>query len=70
MKIKINMPNTLPRNWKGLGLSSMAWEDLNGGKAIEVDSIPSGYELLVTEVKAEGASSSVGTKSSAKKGAK
>ena len=43
MKIKINMPNTLPRNWKGLGLSSKAWEDLNGGKAIEVDSIPSGY---------------------------
>ena len=67
MKIKIKRSDTLPRNWKSVGLSSKAWEELNGGKAIEVESIPSEYKSLVEEVK-ESSSASKGSKAATKGG--
>jgi hypothetical protein len=68
MKIKIKDPGSLPRNWKEVGLSSKAWEDLNGGKAIEVESIPSRYKNLVEEV--ESSPASTGSKAPIKGGKK
>ena len=50
MKIKIKQPNTLPNAWKENGLDKKAWDDLNSGKSVEVDSFPSGIELLVEQV--------------------
>ena len=70
MKVKANKPGTLPRDYKVHGWNVDTWEDLNNGKSVEVDSVPSSYELLVTEVKGEGSSASVSTKPSPKKGAK
>ena len=70
MKVKANMPGTLPRDYKVHGWSVDTWMDLNDGKVVEIDSIPSSYELLVTEVKGEGSSASVISKPSSKKGAK
>jgi hypothetical protein len=70
MKVKINIPRTLPRDYKVHGWDVKTWEALNSGKAVEVDAIPSEYDALVKEVKAEGTSASVVTKPSAKKGAK
>ena len=68
MKIKVKTIGTLPRNYKGLGWTSKAWEDLNGGKAIEVESIPSEYSRLVEEV--ESSSTSTNSKASSKGGKK
>ena len=69
MKIKIKRSDTLPRNWKSIGLSSKAWEELNGGKAIEVEAIPSEYEGLVEE-ESSSSSASQGSKAASKGGKK
>ena len=68
MKIKVKRAGTLPRNYKSKGLTSKAWEDLNGGKAIEVDSVPGDWEHLVEEV--ETPSTSTGSKAPSKGGKK
>ena len=47
MKVKINIPRTLPRDYKVHGWDVKTWEALNGGKAVEVDAIPSEYDALV-----------------------
>ena len=70
MKIKIKRSDTLPRNWKSVGLSSKAWEELNGGKAIEVEAIPSEYKNLVEEVESSPSSASTGSKATNSKGGK
>ena len=68
MKVKVKTAGTLPRNYKGFGWTSKAWEDLNGGKAIEVDSVPGEWEHLVEEV--ETTSTSTGSKAPSKGGKK
>ena len=40
MKIKLKKGVVLPNNWKSCGCSADDWADLNGGKSIEVNSIP------------------------------
>ena len=40
MKIKLKSGVVLPNNWKSCGCSVEDWADLNGGKSIEVNSIP------------------------------
>ena len=68
MKIQVKKAGTLPRNYKSFGWKSKAWEDLNGGKAIEVDSVPSDWQNLVEEV--EVSSTSTGSKATTKGGKK
>ena len=65
MKMKIKTPNTIPRNWKSQGWKFDAWEDLNSGKAIEVESVPSDWKHLV---EVEEDKSSTASKSSSKGG--
>lgn len=66
MKIKINTARTLPRDYKVHGWNVETWEKLNEGEVVEVDSIPSGYNGLVTEVEGD-TSSRVEIKSPIKK---
>ena len=40
MKIKLKKGVVLPNNWKSCGCSAEDWADLNGGKSIEVNSVP------------------------------
>ena len=40
MKIKLKKGVALPNNWKSCGCSAEDWADLNGGKSIEVNSVP------------------------------
>ena len=40
MKIKLKNGVVLPNNWKSCGCSADDWADLNGGKSIEVNSVP------------------------------
>ena len=40
MKIKLKKGIVLPNNWKSCGCSANNWADLNGGKSIEVNSVP------------------------------
>ena len=40
MKIKLKRGVVLPNNWKSCGCSAEDWADLNGGKSIEVNSVP------------------------------
>ena len=40
MKIKLKKGIVLPNNWKSCGCSADNWADLNGGKSIEVNSVP------------------------------
>ena len=40
MKIKLKNGVVLPNNWKSCGCSAGDWADLNGGKSIEVNSVP------------------------------
>jgi len=40
MKIKLKKGVVLPNNWKSCGCSAEDWADLNGGKSIDVNSIP------------------------------
>ena len=40
MKIKHKKGVVLPNNWKSCGCSAEHWADLNGGKSIEVNSVP------------------------------
>lgn len=68
MKIQAKRANNLPKNWKVIGLSSKDWNDLNSGKAIEVESIPDEYKSLVDEV--ESKSSSPSTAKAPNKGGK
>ena len=41
MKIKLKNGVVLPNNWKSCGCSADNWADLNSGKSIEVNSVPS-----------------------------
>ena len=70
MNIKAKLPNSLPRNWKSVGLSGKSWEDLNSGKSIEVESIPKGYSHLVEEDTSVSSSTSTGSKKASSKGGK
>ena len=47
MKIKLKRHQILPNNWKACGHSAEDWEDLNNGKSIEVEKIPSLIENYV-----------------------
>ena len=47
MKIKLKKGVVLPNNWKNCGCSAEDWADLNGGKSIEVNSVP---KLIETDV--------------------
>jgi len=40
MKIKLKKGVVLPNNWKSCKCSAQDWADLNGGKSIEVNSVP------------------------------
>ena len=40
MKIKLKRGVVLPNNWKSCGCSAEDWAALNGGKSIEVNSVP------------------------------
>ena len=40
MKIKLKNGVVLPNNWKSCKCSADDWADLNGGKSIEVNSVP------------------------------
>ena len=40
MKIKLKRGVVLPNNWKSCGCAAEDWADLNGGKSIEVNSVP------------------------------
>ena len=44
MKIKLKRGVVLPNNWKSCGCSAEDWADLNGGKSIEVNSVPKSIE--------------------------
>ena len=70
MKIKAKFPNSLPRNWKSVGLSGKSREDLNDGKSIEVESIPKGYDQFVDEEASASTSASTGSKNASSKGGK
>ena len=70
MNIKAKLPNSLPRNWKSVGLSGKSWEDLNDGKSIEVESVPKGYDQFVEEDTSVSSSASIGSKKASSKGGK
>ena len=40
MKIKLKNGVVLPNNWKSCKCSAQDWADLNGGRSIEVNSVP------------------------------
>ena len=54
MKIKLKRGVVLPNNWKSCGCSAEDWADLNGGKSIEVNSVP---KLIEDKVDVESSTS-------------
>ena len=50
MKIKLKRHQVLPNNWKSCGHTADDWENLNNGKSIEVDKVPSLIESYVDVV--------------------
>ena len=62
MKIKLKRRVVLPNNWKSCGCSAEDWADLNGGKSIEVDSVPKLIEDNVDVVESASKNKSKGDK--------
>ena len=50
MKIKLKRHQVLPNNWKSCGHTADDWENLNNGKSIEVEKVPSLIENYVEAV--------------------